>query len=57
MKPSTRPKIQLKHNLTEKLVKLALNDLKDKHAGVLLSANTLKILLLEFLYLKLVFKF
>ncbi|KAL5537700.1 hypothetical protein UlMin_040271 [Ulmus minor] len=43
MIPSTRLKTQLAHNLTKKAVKLALDDLRDKHAGVLLSAHALKI--------------
>ncbi|XP_062110330.1 type 2 DNA topoisomerase 6 subunit B-like [Humulus lupulus] len=43
MVPSTRPKIQLDSNLTKKALKLALDDLRDKHAGVLLSAHALKI--------------
>ncbi|PON98967.1 hypothetical protein TorRG33x02_052040 [Trema orientale] len=41
--PSTRAKIQLERNLTKKAVKLALDDLRDKHAGVLLSAHAVKI--------------
>ncbi|PON46134.1 hypothetical protein PanWU01x14_253570 [Parasponia andersonii] len=43
MIPSTRAKIQLERNLTKKAVKLALDDLRDKHAGVLLSAHAVKI--------------
>ena len=45
MVPSARPKIQLDSNLTKKAVKLALDDLRDKHAGVLLSAHALKVFL------------
>ncbi|KAK4598048.1 hypothetical protein RGQ29_015528 [Quercus rubra] len=42
MIPSAR-KTQLDRNLIKKSVKLALDDLKDKNAGVLLSAHALKI--------------
>ncbi|XP_075659754.1 type 2 DNA topoisomerase 6 subunit B-like [Castanea sativa] len=42
MIPSAR-KTQLDRNLIKKSVKLALDDLKEKHAGVLLSALALKI--------------
>nr|XP_023884228.1 type 2 DNA topoisomerase 6 subunit B-like isoform X2 [Quercus suber] len=42
MIPSAR-KTQLDRNLIKKSVKLALDDLKEKHAGVLLSAHALKI--------------
>uniref|UniRef100_A0A803PFP5 Uncharacterized protein n=1 Tax=Cannabis sativa TaxID=3483 RepID=A0A803PFP5_CANSA len=41
--PPTRRKIQLDSNLTKKAVKLALDDLREKHTGVLLSAHALKI--------------
>ncbi|KAK7816794.1 type 2 dna topoisomerase 6 subunit b-like, partial [Quercus suber] len=41
MIPSAR-KTQLDRNLIKKSVKLALDDLKEKHAGVLLSAHALK---------------
>ncbi|XP_024023902.1 type 2 DNA topoisomerase 6 subunit B-like, partial [Morus notabilis] len=43
LSPSTRLKNQLDHNLTKKAVKLALDDLRDRHAGVLLSAHAVKI--------------
>ncbi|GMY26240.1 type 2 DNA topoisomerase 6 subunit B-like isoform X1 [Fagus crenata] len=43
MLPSTRQKTQLDRNLVKRVVKLALDDLKEKHAGVLLSAHALKI--------------
>ena len=42
MIPSAR-KTQLDRNLIKKSVKLALDDLKDKNAGVLLSAHALKV--------------
>lgn len=42
MIPSAR-KTQLDRNLIKKSVKLALDDLKEKHAGVLLSALALKV--------------
>ncbi|XP_060669667.1 type 2 DNA topoisomerase 6 subunit B-like [Ziziphus jujuba] len=41
--PSRRPKVQTDGNLIKKAVKLALDDLRNKHAGVLLSAHSLKI--------------
>ncbi|XP_042981135.1 type 2 DNA topoisomerase 6 subunit B-like isoform X2 [Carya illinoinensis] len=41
--PSAKQKIQLDRNLIKRAVKLALDDLKEKHAGVLLSAHALKI--------------
>ncbi|KAH7511060.1 hypothetical protein FEM48_ZijujUnG0051300 [Ziziphus jujuba var. spinosa] len=43
MIPSRRPKVQADGNLIKKAVKLALDDLRNKHAGVLLSAHSLKI--------------
>ncbi|KAE8023474.1 hypothetical protein FH972_009164 [Carpinus fangiana] len=43
MIPSVGQKTQLDRNLIKRAVKLALDDLKDKHAGVLLSAHALKI--------------
>ena len=50
MTPSARLKKQHDHNLTRKAVKIALDDLRDKHAGVLLSAHALKVI--TFLALK-----
>jgi hypothetical protein len=44
MLPSTRQKTQLDRNLVKRVVKLALDDLKEKHAGVLLSAHALKVI-------------
>ncbi|KAF5449905.1 hypothetical protein F2P56_030306 [Juglans regia] len=41
--PSAKQKTQLDRNLIKRAVKLALDDLKEKHAGVLLSAHALKI--------------
>ncbi|XP_040374874.1 type 2 DNA topoisomerase 6 subunit B-like isoform X3 [Rosa chinensis] len=41
--PSARLKMQPDQKLVKKAVKFALNDLKDKHAGVLLSAHALKV--------------
>lgn len=41
--PSARLKMQPDQNLIRKAVKLALDDLKDKHTGELLSAHALKV--------------
>ncbi|TXG56283.1 hypothetical protein EZV62_017596 [Acer yangbiense] len=41
--PLLRQKTQLNQNLIKKAVKLALDDLKEKHAGLLLSAHAVKI--------------
>lgn len=38
-----RQKIQLNRNLVKKAVKLALDDLKEKYKGILLSAHALKV--------------
>ncbi|XP_062158976.1 type 2 DNA topoisomerase 6 subunit B-like isoform X2 [Alnus glutinosa] len=43
MIPSVGQRTQLDRNLIKRAVKLALDDLKEKHAGVLLSAHALKI--------------
>ncbi|PSR84839.1 Type 2 DNA topoisomerase 6 subunit B-like [Actinidia chinensis var. chinensis] len=43
MMPSTMQKTRLDRTLTRKAVKLALNDLKEKNTGALLSAHALKI--------------
>ncbi|KAF7809301.1 type 2 DNA topoisomerase 6 subunit B-like [Senna tora] len=43
MIPAPRRKSQIDRNLVKRTVKLALDDLKDKHAGVLLSAQAIKI--------------
>ncbi|WCJ38457.1 Type 2 DNA topoisomerase 6 subunit B-like [Euphorbia peplus] len=41
--PSSRCKTQSNCTLVKRAVKIALDDLKEKHAGILLSANALKI--------------
>jgi hypothetical protein len=49
MIPSVGQRTQLDRNLIKRAVKLALDDLKEKHAGVLLSAHALKVFIYPFL--------